>query len=112
MKKLLLTGFFLICFANHTSAFNMGDCIEEISNIQVNSKNLLTYLKENNLTDKIMNVCSGEVCKNLNGANLETEIKEFIKQNIKFLKNKDLEAAIEAELKGFRIDKIGINGCN
>lgn len=111
MKKLLLTGIFLICFVSYTNAFDIKECIEEISNLQINSKNLLSYIKENNLTDKIMSVCSSETCKNLNGANLEQEIKEFIRQNINLLKNKDLESALEAELKGFKIDKISINEC-
>ncbi len=111
MKKFLITGILLICFANQTNAFDIKNCIEEISNLQINSKNILSYIKENHLTDKIMSICSSVTCKNINGANIEQEIKDFIKQNIALLKNKDLESALEAELKGFRIDKISINEC-
>lgn len=112
MKKLLLTGIFLIGFALNTNAFNINDCLEDIKTQNLNSKNLLSYIKENNLTDKIMEVCSEDVCTKLNFSTLEQSVKYFIQRNIDILKNKDIESALEAELKGFKIDKIQINSCN
>lgn len=112
MKKLLLTGIFLIGFALNTNAFNINDCLEYIKTQNLNSKNLLSYIKENNLTDKIMEVCSEDVCTKLNFSTLEQSVKYFIQRNIDILKNKDIESALEAELKGFKIDKIQINSCN
>ena len=102
---------FLIGFAMHTNAFNINDCLEDIQLENLNSKNLLSYIKENNLADKIMEVCSDDICTKLNFSELEQSVKYFIKRNIDFLKNKDIESAIEAELKGFKIDKISINSC-
>ena len=112
MKKLLLTGIFLIGFAMNTNAFNINECLKYIQTQNLNSKNLLSYIKENNLADKIMEVCSEDICTKLNFSSLEQSIKYFIQRNIDILKNKDIEAAIEAELKGFKIDKIQINSCN
>ncbi len=68
-------------------------------------------IKENNLTDKIMQICSDNLCNEINISRLEQDIKSFIKQNIKYLQSKDSDSSIEAELKGFRIDKIVINCC-
>lgn len=111
MKK-LITTFFLICLATNTiHAFNINNCTQEMKLADLNSKNLLKYIEENNLTEKIMQVCSDDICNEINLSRLEQDIKSFIKQNIKYLKSKDNESSIEAELKGFRIDKIVINGC-
>ena len=53
MKKLLITGIFLIGFVMQTNAFNIKDCLEYRNTPDLNSKNLLSYIKENNLMDKI-----------------------------------------------------------
>ena len=109
MKK-LITTFFLICLATNTiQAFNINNCTQEMKLTDLNSKNLLNYIKENNLTDKIMQICSEDICNEINISRLEQDIKSFIKQNIKYLQSKDSDSSIEAELKGFRIDKIVIN---
>lgn len=112
MKKLLITGIFLIGFVMQTNAFNIKDCLEYRNTPDLNSKNLLSYIKENNLMDKITEVCSEEICTKLNFPTLEQGIKYFINRNIDILYSKDKEAALEAELKGFKMDKISINTCN
>ena len=112
MKKLFLTGIFLIGFALQTNAFNINDCIEELAMQNINSKNLLTYLKENHLTDKILSVCSENICSNISFSHVEQDIKNFIKQNLAILKNENEEDALEAELKGFKIDKITFHSCD
>jgi len=112
MKKLLITGILLIGFAVETNAFNIEDCLEYRNTPDLNSKNLLSYIKENNLMDKITEICSEDICTKLNFPTLEQSIKYFINRNVDILYNKDKEAALEAELKGFKIDKISINTCN
>ncbi len=112
MKKIMIT-IFLICFAINTyQAFNINNCIEDIKVKDLNSKDLLHYIKENNLSDKLMQVCSSDICSNINLANLERDIKDFISRNLNYLKNKDKEHSLEAELKGFRIEKLLINSCD
>ncbi len=112
MKKLILT-FFLVCLtANTIQAFNINNCTKSMQLTDLNSKNLLNYIIENQLTDKIMEVCSDNLCSNINVSHLEQDIKSFIQKNIKYLKSKDEESSIEAELKGFRINKLIINDCD
>ncbi len=111
MKK-IITTFFLVCFAWNTyNAFNMENCTKEININHLNSKNILSYIKENNLTNKIMKICSNDICSDINIQNIEQDIKEFIKRNLKYLESKDKDTSLEAELKGFRIDKILVNSC-
>lgn len=112
MKK-LITTLFLVCLAMNTyQAFNIKDCIKDISVVDLNSKNLLTYIKDNDLMDKITQVCSHDMCSKISLSSLEQDIKEFINRNLNYLKSKDEDYSIEAELKGFRIDKILINSCD
>lgn len=111
MKK-IITTLLLLCVAIHTiDAFNIQNCMKEIMPNNLNSKNLLDFIQENNLHDKVMQICSSDICSNINIANLERDIKDFINRNLNYLKNKDGEQSLEAELKGFRIDKIFINSC-
>lgn len=112
MKKLITTLFFACLVMNTYQAFNIKDCIKDINIGDLNSKNLLTYIKENDLMDKITQVCSNEMCSKISISSLEQDIKEFINHNLNYLKSKDEDYSIEAELKGFRIDKILINSCN
>ncbi len=111
MKKLMLTLLFLFLFIHSYQAFKLNDCMKEITLKDLNSKNLLTYIKENDLIDKVTQVCSDNICSNINVGTLEKDIKEFIKRNLNYLNLKDTEHKVEAELKGFRIDKIKINAC-
>ena len=112
MKKYLILFIFLICLSINTyNAFNKNNCTNEIKTSNLNSKNLLTYINENNLKDKIDRVCSSNICVSINPSNVERDIKSFIEKNISYIKNKNEEAALEAELKGFRIEKIIIYSC-
>ncbi len=111
MKK-LITIFFLISFAINTyNAFTTEECNQEISLQNLNSKNIISYIEENNLTNKIMKICSSSICSDINIQNLEQDIKEFIERNLNYLRSKDTDTSLEAELKGFRIDKIIFNKC-
>lgn len=97
---------------NTYQAFNIRDCIKDIHIGDLNSKDLLTYIKENELMNKITQVCSNDMCSKISFSSLEQDIKKFINHNLNYLKNKDEDYSLEAELKGFRIDKILINSCN
>lgn len=111
MKKLIST-LFLVCLAVNTyQAFNLNNCIKDIKIEDLNSKNLLTYIKENDLVDKITQICSNDLCSNINISTLEQDIKDFINRNLNYLKSKGEDYSLEADLKGFRIDKILINDC-
>ncbi len=112
MKKLFVVAILLISFGiKELQAYNINDCLEETVVNHLNSKNLLTFIKENDLIGKIQKVCSEEVCSNLNMVTLEQDIKNFIKQHLNYLRVKDNENALEAELKGFKIEKIIFNSC-
>ncbi len=111
MKKVII-AIFLFCLALNTyNAFNRNNCIDELKVNDLNSKNLLMYIKENNLEDKIVKVCSANICTTLNGPNLENNIKNFINKNLSYLSGKDEGIALEAELKGFRVERILFNSC-
>lgn len=112
MKKLILSLGLLGITINTIQALNINNCTKNIQLTDLNSKDLLNYIKENNLTDKITEVCSNNLCSDINVSFLEEDIKNFINQNIKYLKQKNIESSLEAELKGFRIDKLVINDCN
>lgn len=101
MKKWIMSGLIVL-------AIN-GINNKVIQPNNLNSKNLLNYIKENNLLDKVTEVCSEDLCRPISISNFEYDIKEFIKQNINYLKDQNLDASIEAELKGFKIDNIKIN---
>jgi hypothetical protein len=112
MKKYLIILIFLICLSINTyNAFNINECTNELKLSNLNSKNALEYIKENDLTDKIIKICSSNICMKINSATLERDINNFNAENINYLKNKDEEAAINAGLKGFKIEKIIINSC-
>ncbi len=111
MKKLIVTLFFLFLAIHSYKAFDVNNCMQNIFLNDLNSKNVLNYLKENDLFDKVTKICSEDMCADINVSNLEGDIKDFIKQNIKYLKNKGENYSLEAELKGFKIAKISFNSC-
>ncbi len=112
MKKLIIAGIFIILLSINTyNALNIKKCENVIRPTALNSKNLLEYLENNNLNGKITKICSTYTCKNLSGASLERDVKEFINSYYNFLKQKNEDAYNEATLKGFRIDKIVVNNC-
>ena len=93
-------------YVNSYQALNKNDSLNEIYPPNLNSKNILEYLKEENLENKINKICSKDICKIINNNYLKSEIKSFIEENISYLKNKNEERSIDAELKGFKINKI------
>jgi hypothetical protein len=112
MKKYLFILIFLLCLSiNSYNALNINKCTNEIKLDNVNSKNVIEYITENNLDENITKICSTDICMNINPINLQRDIKSFIEKNISYLKNKDEEISLNAELKGFKIDKIIINSC-
>lgn len=112
MKKIIFIFIFLLCLTINTyNAFNKNECSNEIKLNDLNSKNLLNYINENNLRDNIERICSTNICLSINPSNIERDIKSFIEKNLEFLRSKNEETAIETELKGFRIEKIITYSC-
>lgn len=107
MKKLGIVWIFLFClFINVYQAIAKSSQINEMRPSNLNSKDLLSYIEKNNLQDNLYKVCSQHICIDINSSNLERNYKKFIEKNIEYLQNKNEEQAIEASLKGFKIEKI------
>ena len=112
MKKYCILILFLICLSINTyQAINKNNCSNEIKLENVNSKHIISYIQENQLEERINKICSSHICVNINPSNLEQDIKKFIEKNINYLKTQNEEVAIEAELKGFKIEKIIFYSC-
>ena len=113
MKSYFFIIIFLLCLSLNTfKAYNAEECQNNIYLNNVNSKNLIDYLIQNNLREKVNKVCSVDICMTINPNNLERDIKSFITRNINFLKNRvDENTFINLQLKGFKIEKITINEC-
>lgn len=110
MKKILLSSLFLICIGlSFLNAFAKTFDEKEITLDYLNSKNLLNYIKDNELETLVKKVCSKDMCIPINFKTIESDIKTFINQNLKYLKSKNMELGLEAELKGFKIEKIVLN---
>ena len=113
MKKYLIFFIFLICLSVNTyNAINVNRCTKKLYPKNLNSKNIFEYLEENKINHSIDKICSKNICSNLNSSNIKQDIKNFIEKNINYLKKQNEEQAIEAELKGFKIDKILIYSCD
>ncbi len=113
MKKFFFLFLFLACLSINTyHAISLNKCTKEIYPTNLNSKEIIQYLKKENLISTINKICSTEICSSINMANLESDIKNFIDKNITYLKNKDEEIGMSAELKGFKIDKIIVYSCS
>ena len=95
---ILLTIFFI---------FNVK--AENINNAEINSLEIIDYLKDNNKLDKVKYLCTNNFCSREMYGNKEKEIKSFLKNYISKIKEKSLEEGIKAELKGFKITKIVFN---
>ncbi len=108
---MVVTLFFLCLAINSYKAFEIKNCSKNLTLENLNSKDLLTYIKENDLLGKVSQVCSPDLCKSLSINTIEHDIQEFIKQNINYIKSKNEELGISADLKGFRIEKIILNDC-
>lgn len=111
MKKIIVT-LFLLCLAFNTyQAFSIKNCSKTLTFDNLNSNDLLSFLKENDLLGKVSQVCSQDLCKSLSINTIEHDIQEFIKQNVKYIKSQNEELGISADLKGFRIEKLLMNDC-
>ncbi len=112
MKKVFLAFIVIICLSiNSYNAYSKSNCLKEIIPSGLNSKNILSYLEENNLVGLVSKICSKDICYTLNTSDLKGDINIFVNKNINYLKEKNNEAAIEAELKGFGIEKLIIYVC-
>ena len=61
MKKIVAT-LFLLCLAINTyKAFEIKNCTKNLTLDNLNSKDLLTYIKENDLLGKVSQVCSQDL---------------------------------------------------
>lgn len=112
MKKLFLILFLTCLCINTYNAFNSKNCLKDKVLTDLNSKNLYAYLEENNLLNKINKVCSKDICKDIHFSNLKEDIEMFIKKNIDYLKVKNEDEALDADLKGFSIERILITSCD
>ncbi len=112
MKKLFISFILVMCFSlNVFNASSKNNCSEEIILENVNSNDLLNYIYDNHLLDKILRVCSKDLCSSLNATQIESDIKTFVNKNIRYLFGIDEEEGLNAQLKGFKIEKIVINSC-
>ena len=112
MKKLFIFLFLVTCFSlNVYNAYSKNNCTEEIVLENVNSKDLLNYIYDNHLIDKIVRVCSSDLCSSINATQIESDLKSFVNKNIRYLTSISEERGLDADLKGFRIEKIIINSC-
>jgi len=73
----------------------------------LNSHDLLEYLKENNLSGKTIKVCNQDYCDYLKYKNLDKAVKIYIDDYIEYVKEKtDEETSVRVSLKGFLIKEI------
>ena len=82
---------------------------ETVNKIEINSLEIIEYLKNNNEIDKVKYICTNNYCSKEMYGNREKEIRKFINNYILQVKKKSLEEGIKVELKGFKITKIVFN---
>lgn len=82
---------------------------ENVNNIEINSLEIIDYLKESKMIEKVKYICTDDCCSKEMYGNREKEIKIFIHNYISKIKEKSLEEGIKVELKGFKITKIVFN---
>lgn len=82
---------------------------ENVTNTEINSLEIINYLKDNAKLDKVKYICTNNYCSKEMYGNREKEIKIFINNYISKIKEKSLEEGIKVELKGFKITKIVFN---
>lgn len=112
MKKYILLIIFILALTFNTlKAYNAESCSNELILNDLNSQNLLTYIKENNLKN-IDYICSDNICMKIEPTQIERSIKKFITKNLEYLKTKvDETTYTNLTLKGFKITKIILNDC-
>lgn len=82
---------------------------ETVNKIEINSLEIIEYLKNNHEIDKVKYICTNNYCSKEMYGNREKEIRKFINNYISIVKKKSLEEGIKVELKGFKITKIVLN---
>lgn len=104
MKKYCFILFIFLGMILTVSA-NSVDNNKDINNL--NSKNLLKYLKGQNLNGKNIKVCNQDYCDYLKYDNLEKAVDVYIEDYLDYIKEKiDADTSIIVSLKGFLITEI------
>ncbi len=112
MKKYIFIILFLTClFFNTMDAVSKNKCTNVIYPNNLNSQNLYTFLQTENLLDSVHKICSMNVCVIVQSSTIKQNITELTKKHTEYLKRKNEEAAIEANVKGFKIEKIELYSC-
>lgn len=101
-KWIILLSLLTIFFAINVRA-------TDVDSIELNSKNLISYLKKNNQLEKVKYICNTKYCSKEMIGNREIEINNFIDSYVSQIKKKSLEEGIKIELKGFKITKVAFN---
>jgi len=112
VKKFLgISGFLLLVLTFNITTGSVDDeCIDYIYLSDVNSNNLMDYIKNKELP--VLEVCANNFCDNISELTLEKGINKFIDnyyEHIKKIINHD--DYLTQYLKGFKIDKIKVSGC-
>ncbi len=106
MKKYIFTmGLIIIALILLSIEPTYGLELEEYK-INVNSNNLIEYLKKENITN-VSELCTTDFCDYIRSNNIEEGIEIFKRKYQKFLEEKtNEETALSTILKGFPITKI------
>lgn len=81
-----------------------------VSGMEINSKNILEYIKGQKYFNEIKTICSENFCKEIDLTNLTHSLENFIeKYELEVLKSSGEEKAFEVKLKGFPITKINLS---
>ena len=101
MKKCFFVLVFFLIMIVTVSAKNIDD------DLMLNSKELLEYLKAQDLNGKQIMICNQDYCDSLKYDNLEKSVKVYIDDYIKFVNQKtDDDTSVRVSLKGFLITEI------
>ena len=93
--------FFVLLVTVSAKTYNGFDKLDNL-----NSKNLLAYLKEHE-DKRAYKVCNSDYCDYLKYDNLEKSVKVYINDYIEFVKEKtDEDTSVKVYLQGFKITKI------
>lgn len=81
------------------------DSVLDINNL--NSNNLLEYLKTQDINGKTIRVCNQDYCDYLKHESLSKSVKIYIDNYINYIKEKtDVDTSVRVSLKGFLITEI------
>ncbi|MBQ6686901.1 MAG: hypothetical protein IJN03_00065 [Bacilli bacterium] len=104
MKKYFFIFILFLAMILTVSAKNIDRNLD-VNNL--NSRDLLGYLKEIKQNPKSIKVCNKDYCDYLKYNSLEKSVNTYIDEYISFVKNKsDEETSIKVLLQGFLITEI------